>query len=59
MCEELEDRVNLSRDGNEAFAKKMHEQISARKIWQEEDMKRKLLRAERIKHRQYRQFVLG
>ena len=47
LHEETQDRVNLSRDTNEAFAKKMLEQIQARKIWQEEDLKRKLQRAER------------
>ena len=59
LHEEGEDIVNLSRDGHEAFAKKMLEQIRARKIWQEEDLKRKLQRAERAKHRKDRQFVPG
>ena len=59
LYEEGEDRVNLSRDGHEAFSKKMLEQITARKIWQEEDLKRKLQRAERAKHRKDRQYVPG
>ena len=59
LYEESEDRINLSRDGHEAFAKKMLEQITAHKIWQEEDLKRKLQRAERAKHRQDRQYVPG
>ena len=37
----------------------MLEQIQARKIWQEEDLKRKLQRAERVKHRKDRVFVPG
>ena len=59
LHEESQDRVNLSKDTNEAFAKKMLEQIQARKIWQEEDLKRKLQRAERVKHSKDRVFVPG
>ena len=59
LHEEGEDVVNISRDSHEAFARKMHEQISARKIWQEEDLKRKLQRAERARLRKDRMFVPG
>jgi hypothetical protein len=59
LHEETEDRVVISRDGHEAFAKKMLEQINARKVWEEEDLKRKLLRAARAKHRKDKVFVPG
>ena len=59
LHEEPEDRVNISRDGHEAFSRKMLEQIQARKIWQEEDLKKKLQRAERAKHRKDRVFIPG
>ena len=59
LHEEGEDTVNISRDSHEAFARKMHEQISARKIWQEEDVKRKLQRAQRARLRKDRMFVPG
>ena len=59
LHEEKEDSINLSRDGHEAFAKKVLEQVQARKIWQEEDLKRKIQRAERAKHRKDRVFIPG
>ena len=59
LHDELEDKVNIARDGHEAFAKRMNEQISARKIWEEEDVKRKMQRAMRAKHRVDKVFVPG
>ena len=59
LNEETEDRVNIARDSHEAFAKRMLEQISARKIWEEEDLKKKLQRAARARQRQDKVFVPG
>ena len=59
MHDESDDIVNIARDGHEAFAQRMLEQISARKIWQEEELKKKIQRAERAKHRRDKVFIPG
>ena len=59
LHEEQNDLVNLSRDSHEAFARKMLEQMQARKVWQEEDFRRKVQRAERAKHRKDKVFLPG
>ena len=58
LHEENED-VNLARDGHEAFAKKMLSQINAKRVWQEEELKLKIQRAERAKHRKDMVFMPG
>ena len=59
LHEDQKDLVNLSRDSHEAFARKMLEQIQARKVWQEEDFRRKVQRAERARHRKDKVFLPG
>ena len=51
LHEQPEATVNISRDGNEMFQQKLQQQITARKIFEEEILRQKVQRAARAKHR--------
>ena len=51
--------INLSRDTSEAFKKKLELQISARNIFEKEQLNQKLLRAQRAQHRKEKAFIPG
>ena len=53
------DGVNLSRDTSEEFQRKMQLQISARNIYEKEQLNQKLLRAARVQHRKENTFTPG
>ena len=53
------EEVNLSRDTSEAFQRKLQLQISARSIFEKEQLNQKLLRAARVQHRKENIFTPG
>ena len=59
LHEQPEATVNISRDGNEMFQQKLQQQITARKIFEEEILRQKVQRAARAKHRRDLVFIPG
>jgi hypothetical protein len=53
------DEQNLARDGNELFQKKLQQQITARKLFEEEILRQKIQRAQRAKHRKETIYIPG
>ena len=59
LHEEGEDSVNIPRDGSEAFQKRMAQQVTARRVFEEETLRRKIQQAQRAKHRKDIVFIPG
>ena len=59
LHEEGDLNVNISRDGSEAFQEKLRQQLTARRVFEEEILRQKIQRAQRAKHRKDHIFVPG